>query len=96
MPRVVVFVEMHNVFKIVLVVLREALTIMLSTKPISEDVTIVQFHSYTRVAEDGDKTVDSEQSLSHDDWKLDIDTADDIRVWSSPCVHIAVICSEHP
>lgn len=95
MPRVVVFVEMHNVFKIVLVVLREALTIMLSTKPISEDVTIVQFHSYTRVAEDGDKTVDSEQSLSRDDWKLDRDTADDIRVWSSPCVHIAVICSEH-
>ena len=40
-------VEMHNVSKIALVVRRELLTITLSTEATSENVTIVQFYSYT-------------------------------------------------
>lgn len=42
------FVEMHNICKIALVVLREALTITLSTEAISKNATIVRFHSHTR------------------------------------------------
>ncbi|THY06643.1 carbon-nitrogen hydrolase [Aureobasidium pullulans] len=41
-------VEMHNAFKIALVVRREALTITLSTEAASGNVTVVQSHSRTR------------------------------------------------
>ena len=47
MPGVIWSVEMHNVSKIALVVRRELLTITLSTEATSENVTIVQFYSYT-------------------------------------------------
>jgi len=47
MPGVMCSVEMHNVFEIAVVVRREALIITLSTEATSENVTIVQFYSYT-------------------------------------------------
>ncbi|KEQ79634.1 hypothetical protein M438DRAFT_349558 [Aureobasidium pullulans EXF-150] len=45
MPEVVWSVEMHNVFKIALVIHREALPITLSTEATSGNVEIVQFCS---------------------------------------------------
>jgi len=48
MPGVIRSVEMHNVFKIALVVRREALTITLSAEATSENVAIVQSCSHTR------------------------------------------------
>lgn len=48
MPRVVWSVEMHNVFKIALVLRRETLTITLSMEATSENVEIVHFYSRTR------------------------------------------------
>jgi len=47
MSRVIRPVEMHNAFKIALVVRREALTITLLTEAASGNVTIVQSYSHT-------------------------------------------------